>query len=154
MGSIWFPLCCLPSRGPPPSPPSGPCSRDGSSHAEQFPISFVHAGSSTRLVPAVTRCTAGGFLWIWPLLGEPQAVQQPAALLGSAFFVCLFLSRVVPLVHSFTSFLFLCPAVSSSHPLISAVATLKHLEMIILSVSHVIKLHRLFSVVVGGLDVR
>lgn len=32
---------------------SSPCSRDGSSHPEQFPISFVHAGSSKPPVQLV-----------------------------------------------------------------------------------------------------
>lgn len=52
MGELRFALCCLPSPGPAPLPPpsgslsSPSCSRDGSSLSEQFPISFVHAGSS------------------------------------------------------------------------------------------------------------
>lgn len=75
MGSVWFTPCCLPSRGPPPPSPFSPCSRDGSSHTEQFPISFVHAGSSDP--PVQLRLT------VLPA-GPPQLSPLPVRATGSA----------------------------------------------------------------------
>lgn len=64
----------------PPSPDSlfSPCSRDGSSHTEQFPISFVHAGSSEHLV-RLARCTACSCPGLCIGCGELQAVQRQDA---------------------------------------------------------------------------
>lgn len=61
---------------PPPRCPSSPCSGDGSSQSERFPISFVHAGSCAA---AGGRCTSCCSLLLRPPPGEPLAVQQPAA---------------------------------------------------------------------------
>lgn len=43
---------------------SSPCSRDGSSHPEQFPISFVHAGSSKP--PVQRRAALQGLPFCFP----------------------------------------------------------------------------------------
>lgn len=80
-GSVWPPLSrtsALPSRCP-----SSPCSRDGSSQSEQFPISFVCAGSSASAA-ARGGCTPRSSLLLRPRPGEPPAVQQPAAGANSA----------------------------------------------------------------------
>lgn len=96
MWEIWVSVRCLPSRGPPPSP--APCSGDGSSHSEPFPISFVHAGSSTSSA-APAPCTACGSSQLYRV--ELQPVQRRAALQSLSFsFLCfytfspLFLSSV------------------------------------------------------------
>lgn len=41
-------------------PLSSPCSRDGSSHTEQFPISFVHAGCCSLCCLTFSRVLLGG----------------------------------------------------------------------------------------------
>lgn len=102
--------------------PSSPCSRDGSSHSEQFPISFVHAGSSKPPVRPELAALPAAAREFSPRLGELQAVQQPAAFLESASLFLLSSLFYVILLFIPSPLCVFCPTVSSLRPLFSGVA--------------------------------
>lgn len=104
----------------PPDSLSSPCSRDGSSHTEQFPISFVHAGSSKHLVQVLlTALPAVALNFVLVVVSSKQCSDRMHPR------VCRFSFSSPPLFTFLYPFLVLCLTTSSVCPLVSGVDMLK-----------------------------
>lgn len=132
MGSMWFTLCCLPSRGPPPPTLSLQPLLQG---WEQPHRTVSHQFCACRLLQtssaALAHCTACRSPYVSPLQGWATCSAVAGCTLESAILFPL----SSPLLCS-SSFLvlqpfpFSCPTVSSFHHLTPGVAKLKYFGMI------------------------